>query len=325
MYTEENARGRFPLRDILLKAIIVIIFLILVIWLITKLTTPDKTNNETSSNYDKVFSENLEKMENAAFKYYTEDKLPKETGEKSELTLREMINLNLLEAFTDANNEACDVNKSYIRLTKNDEDYTLRINLKCNEKEDYKLLRVGEYDYCDDTICKKDSEKEDEDKKEEVKEEVEITEAATDNATNNQSQSRSNGNTRSTSSLPVYNTSNSNNNNNSSNTMYEYIKTTGPIFSNWSNWSVWKYNTSNMTAVTCNNTDTNCLREIQLTSVDNVYVGTDKYGNKLYGTVKYYKERTRTLISNASSDIKWSTYNDLNLINQGYTYTGNVR
>ena len=322
MYTEENARGRFPLRDILLKAIIIIIFLILVIWLITKLTTPDKTNSEASSNYDKIFSENLEKMESAAFKYYTEDKLPKQTGEKKELTLREMINLNLLEAFTDANNEACDVNKSYIRLTKNDEDYTLRINLKCKEKEDYKLLRVGEYDYCDDTICKKDSKKEKKETKEEVKEEVEIIESATDNKENNQLQSNSNTNSRSAASLPTGNTSNSNN---SSNTMYEYIKTTGPTFSNWSNWSVWKYNTLNMTAVTCNNTDTSCLREIKLTSVDNVYVGTDKYGNKLYGTVKYYKERTRTLISNASSDIKWSTYNDLNLINQGYSYTGNVR
>ena len=64
--------------------------------------------------------------------------------EKTELTLREMINQNLLEAFTDGNNEACDVNASYIRLTKNDNDYTLRVNLKCNEKEDYKLTRVGQ-------------------------------------------------------------------------------------------------------------------------------------------------------------------------------------
>ena len=35
MYTEENERGRFPLRDILLKAIVVIIFLILIIFIVT--------------------------------------------------------------------------------------------------------------------------------------------------------------------------------------------------------------------------------------------------------------------------------------------------
>ena len=77
MYTEENARGRFPLRDILLKAIVVIIFLILIVFIITKLTSSNKeSGNKASSNYDKVFSENLEKMESAAFSYYKKDKLP---------------------------------------------------------------------------------------------------------------------------------------------------------------------------------------------------------------------------------------------------------
>ena len=127
MYTEENARGRFPLRDILLKAIVVIIFLILIIFIITKITTPNSNVNKTDSNYDKVFSKNLETMENVAYEYYTADRLPKEIGDVNELTLREMINTNLLEAFTDANGKACDVNKSYIRLTKNDDDYTLRV------------------------------------------------------------------------------------------------------------------------------------------------------------------------------------------------------
>ena len=195
MYTEENVRGRFPLRDVLLKAIIVIIFLILIIFIITKLTTPDNETNKSSSNYDKVFSENLEKMEDAAFKYYTEDRLPTEVGGKTELTLREMINQNLLEAFTDGNNEACDVNASYIRLTKNDNDYTLRVNLKCNEKEDYKLTRVGKYDYCTDTLCKRDSSKEKNTTKEEEKvtDEVDITDATT--ITNDSNISSSNNNT----------------------------------------------------------------------------------------------------------------------------------
>ena len=138
MYTEENERGRFPLRDILLKAIVVIIFIILIIFIISKLTTPNNNSNsnKTASNYDKVFNENLSTMENAAYTYFTKDKLPTEVGSVSELTLREMINSNLIEAFTDDDGKACNVNDSYIRLTKNDNDYTLRVNLVCEKKED---------------------------------------------------------------------------------------------------------------------------------------------------------------------------------------------
>ena len=68
MYTEENARGRFPLRDILLKVIVVIIFLALIIFIISNATNTDNTakTTKTSSNYDKVFSKKKKKMEDAS-------------------------------------------------------------------------------------------------------------------------------------------------------------------------------------------------------------------------------------------------------------------
>lgn len=318
MYTEENARGRFPLRDILLKAIVVIIFLILIVFIITKLTSSNKeSDNKVSSNYDKVFSENLEKMESAAFSYYKKDKLPLEVGDKEELTLRDMVNRNLLEAFTDADGKSCDVNNSYIRLTKNEDDYTLKVNLKCGNKEDYSLMKVGEYDYCRYDICKKDISKETkEDKKEETTKEVEITEPS-DNSSNSNIISNTNTNT---------NTSNSNNTSNNKPqviTMYEYRKVTNPVLSSWSGWSEWQYNNDRIGAVICGVNDANCLKEVQLYSrIEKV--GTDK-GQPVYGRVHYYSYRTRTLISSGSIDTKWSTYNDVSLLNNGYTYTGNTR
>ena len=331
MYTEENARGRFPLRDILLKAIVVIIFLVLIIFIITKLTNPTNSNKKSSSEYDKVFSANLESMENAAFEYFTKDRLPKEVGDNTELTLREMVNSNLLEAFTDANGKSCDVNESYIRLTKNDNDYTLRVNLKCEDKEDYSLQKVGEYSYCDKTICKRDSSKEKDNKKEEeteVTKEVDITE----DTTNDSSNSSTNGSA--TNNSGYNNSSNSNtgstNNNppapsngNQKKTMYEYRKVTNPTFSAWSSWSSWARNSNRYSAIKCSNTDANCLKEIQLYSRKEK-VGTAN-GKPVYATVHYYSSRTRTLLSRGSTDTKWSTYNDTNLLNQGYTYTGNTR
>ena len=331
MYTEENARGRFPLRDILLKAIVVIIFLVLIIFIITKLTNPTNNNKKSSSEYDKVFSANLESMENAAFEYFTKDRLPKEVGDNTELTLREMVNSNFLEAFTDANGKSCDVNESYIRLTKNDNDYTLRVNLKCEDKEDYSLQKVGEYSYCDKTICKRDSSKEKDNKKEEeteVTKEVDITE----DTTNDSSNSSTNGSA--TNNSGYNNSSNSNtgstNNNppapsngNQKKTMYEYRKVTNPTFSAWSSWSSWARNSNRYNAIKCSNTDANCLKEIQLYSRKEK-VGTAN-GKPVYATVHYYSSRTRTLLSSGSTDTKWSTYNDTNLLNQGYTYTGNTR
>ena len=336
MYTEENARGRFPLRDILLKAIVVIIFIILIIFIITKLTTPTSSNKKSSSDYDKVFSANLDAMENAAFDYFTKDRLPKEVGDNTELTLREMVNSNLLEAFTDADGKSCDVNKSYIRLTKNDDDYTLRVNLKCADKEDYSLQKVGEYSYCDKTICKRDSSKEEDNKKNketEVTKKVDITEDTTSDNESTNNKNSSNNNTSSGSS------NNSSSNNSSSNnavnsqpevpkqsqkiTMYEYRKVTNPTFSSWTSWSSWARNSNRYSAIKCSDTDVNCLREIQLYSRKEK-VGTAD-GKAVYATVHYYSTRTRTLLSSGSTDIKWSTYNDTNLLNQGYTYTGNTR
>lgn len=46
---------------------------------------------------------------------------------------------------------------------------------------------------------------------------------------------------------------------------------------------------------------------------------------KLYGDVRYYRVRTRTLLSKETTVYKWSSYNDTTLLNNGYTYTGKSR
>ena len=62
MYTEENFRGRFPLRDILLKVIVVVIFIVLVAWAIAKILGPNNEVTKDTTIYDKVFSENIKIM-----------------------------------------------------------------------------------------------------------------------------------------------------------------------------------------------------------------------------------------------------------------------
>ena len=112
-------------------------------------------------------------------------------------------------------------------------------------------------------------------------------------------------------------------NGNQKTSMYEYRKVTNPIFSAWSSWSSWARNSNRYSAIKCSDTDVNCLKEIQLYSRKEK-VGTSN-GRPVYATVHYYSTRTRTLLSSGGTDTKWSTYNDTNLLNQGYTYTGNIR
>lgn len=50
-----------------------------------------------------------------------------------------------------------------------------------------------------------------------------------------------------------------------------------------------------------------------------------KASEPYYAYVSYYKVRTRTLISEAETVYKWSSYNDTTLLSQGYKLTGKTR
>ena len=174
MYTEEYDKRGFPFRDFLLKLILVIVFVILLAWLLPKFIAPainknisgnntkecqttKCNNNSTGVNAltSQIFSDNLDRMKNAAINYYTDERLPKEVGQSDKMTLSDMIGKKLIIALIDKNNKACDVEKSYVKITKMDDEYLLKVNLKDSEREDYILVHLGCYIYCNSYICQK--------------------------------------------------------------------------------------------------------------------------------------------------------------------------
>ena len=171
MYTEDYERRGFPLRNFILKLILVIIFVFLLVWLLPKFLAPAISKNLnvngkscTNSTCDtsgisaltsQIFSDNIEKMKNAAISYYTDERLPKEVGQSDTMTLSDMIGKKLIIALIDKNNKACDVEKSYVKITKANDEYILKVNLKDSEKEDYILVHLGCYTYCESNICQK--------------------------------------------------------------------------------------------------------------------------------------------------------------------------
>ena len=176
MYTEEYERRVFPLTNFIIKLILVIVFVLLLLWLLPKFLAPaianniNKTNNPSNATNCKtttcnntginaltsqIFQDNIDKMKEAAIKYYTDERLPKEVGNSDTMTLSDMIGKKLIIALIDKNNKACDVEKSYVKITKLDEEYILKVNLKDSEKEDYILVHLGCYNYCESGICQK--------------------------------------------------------------------------------------------------------------------------------------------------------------------------
>lgn len=153
MYTEYEEKKGFPIRDFLIKLVLIIIFVLLLLWL---LPIPNmKGINNT------IFNANVQTMKDAAINYFTDERLPKNVGDKVTLTLKEMLDLKLLLPFTDKNGDTCDVNKSYVTLEKKETEYLMTVHLKCKGQEDEIVVHLGCYTYCTSAICEK---KEDKDK-----------------------------------------------------------------------------------------------------------------------------------------------------------------
>lgn len=266
MYTEDYENRGFPFRDFLLKLILIIIFVFLLVWLLPKFIAPAVVKNldtDTSISSEQldalsaqIFNDNLDAMKEAAIAYYTDERLPKEIGQSEKMTLSDMIAKNLIVVLIDKNNKPCDVEKSYVQITKADEEYILKVNLKDSEKEDYILVHLGCYTYCDSYVCEKQETEiiikgekpnnnkptnpgnpdkptdptptDDPDEPEEPEEPVVPPED------------------------PKY--------------IYEYEKTTGLEFSAWTKWSNWQETSCNTQAINCSDSSKSCLLKQQLYS-----------------------------------------------------------
>ena len=157
MYNER--KDSFSIKTVILQFLFVALFIFLLIWLFpTKNYVNNLDNSETtdlSVFYDRIFNENVIAMKDAAKSYYTTSRLPQNVGDKVSMTLGEMLEKKIILPFVDSNGEQCSLTDSYVEVTKYDEEYVMKVNLKCSEQENYLLVYMGCYDYCSTTICEK--------------------------------------------------------------------------------------------------------------------------------------------------------------------------
>lgn len=161
MYNEQT---NFSIKNVILQFLFVALFIFILIWLFplkSDLTKAVNSNNNTTVNVDlsaltdRIFNENIIAMKDAAKSYYTTPRLPKNVGDKVKMTLKQMLDKKIILPFTDKNGKACDTEASYVEITKYDEEFIMKVNLKCGKEENYLLVYMGCYDYCQTALCEK--------------------------------------------------------------------------------------------------------------------------------------------------------------------------
>ena len=153
MYNEERNEKNYFFRNIIVKILLVLLFIFLLMWLFP---IPN-----LSPFYDKIFTQNINDMTDAAKSYFTVERLPKNEDETKKLTLKEMLDNKMIIEFTDSDGKKCDTTKSYVEVTKKNGEYIYKTNLSCSKQEDYVIEYFGCYDVCKDNSCEVDNKPDD--------------------------------------------------------------------------------------------------------------------------------------------------------------------
>lgn len=301
MYTEDYENRGFPFRDFLLKLILIIIFVFLLVWLLPKFIKPatienKKTQTEITAISSQIFNDNLIKMKEAAISYYTDERLPKEVGEYKEMTLREMISHKIITPLVDKNNKAVNVDKSYVKITKADDEYILKVNIKDSEKEDYILVHLGCYTYCDSYVCEK---------KTNESTAIKGAKPSTPQPSNpGNDDNKDDGNKDDNDDKPATETK----------YIYEYSKTN---LSPWTEWGKWEKTSCSTSEVNCSDSDPKCLAKVQRYN-QKQEIGTFKQMHTVYKQVSSYSTTTCSnynyIISNNKTYTISTTYNQVSKI-----------
>lgn len=148
---DENRKTRFT--NILIKAIIVIIFILFTAWLIS--FSHKGINNSLNVLTDQIFADNLDRMKEVGKEYFTTERLPQKVGEVKTLTLAKMYDSKYILELKDKYGNYCSAANSYVSVEKFDTEYQMKVYLECGDNSDYIISIMGCYDYCSSTICEK--------------------------------------------------------------------------------------------------------------------------------------------------------------------------
>lgn len=110
-----------------IKIIIIFIFVLLIIWLLSKIISKSKLSD--------TFKTNIANMEEVATNYFKGVDLPLEKGKSLKISLGEMIDKGLIVSINENDSTTCNAEKSFSKITRKKSNYILSTTLNCgNEK-----------------------------------------------------------------------------------------------------------------------------------------------------------------------------------------------
>ena len=144
MYNDEGEKT-VSFKSLIFKVILVILLIFVLMMLfptrgfLTNYVDSRLGEDQTVAN----FNNNLLTMATVASGYYTSSRLPENTGDKVSMTLGEMLDNKMLVRLKDADGKSCNSKKSYVEVTKEEDEYTMKVNLSCGGEEDYIVSHMG--------------------------------------------------------------------------------------------------------------------------------------------------------------------------------------
>ena len=133
------------IRDLLVKLLLIVIFIFLLMYLFPM--------PNLSPFYSSIFNNNIQTMKDAAEDYYTTERMPSKVGKSTKMTLQDMIDKKLIIPFVDKDGKECNTKKSYVKVTKLDNEYELKVSLTCGKETDYVIEKIGCYNFCPTGNC----------------------------------------------------------------------------------------------------------------------------------------------------------------------------
>lgn len=159
-YNENNNKKPLThyIKNFLVGFLLIVILLLLLVWIFPTNSTIQKllnSNKEETNEFSNYFQENINLLKDVAESYFTLERLPKNEGDKVRITLGEMLEKKLLINLSDDKGKMCNIDNTYVEVTKKKTEYEMKIYLSCGDDEDYVIVYLGCYDYCSNYVCEK--------------------------------------------------------------------------------------------------------------------------------------------------------------------------
>lgn len=162
MYDEKQPTHKIDWANILKKAAVFIVVILVIFGIITLITRCSRNTSKNKSNNETKVAESesrgeldsvISSMKSAILEYATSDILPKNVGEVDTVRLDYLIKENYAEPLKSDAGKTCDRTRTYGVITKQEKNYSLKIYAKCGFQKQNKTIYIGCFDGCNGTVC----------------------------------------------------------------------------------------------------------------------------------------------------------------------------